>query len=123
MLKTFTSLNPKKTFFLPLGKKYFSVSSQNQNASQTQIPTFQNILCDIRGKKSSVGFIQLNRPKVNALCNALMADVSQALSWFEKNKSISCVVLTGNEKFFAGIFDLFDLLIFFDFFYPLLNFL
>ena len=56
-----------------------------------------------RGEKNNVGFIQLNRPKaLNALCNALINDVNDALDKFNNDHDIGCVVITGNEKAFAG---------------------
>lgn len=56
-----------------------------------------------RGEKRQVGLIILNRPKaLNALCDALMADLKSALAIFEKDKGVGAVVLTGNEKAFAA---------------------
>ena len=62
------------------------------------------MLVDTRGEKKNIGFIQLNRPKaLNALCDGLMTELGQALDDFEKDLQIHCVVLTGNEKSFAGL--------------------
>ena len=56
-----------------------------------------------RGAECNVGFIQLNRPKaLNALCDALINDVNDALANFNKDNQVGCVVITGNEKAFAG---------------------
>ena len=64
---------------------------------------FEFINVDKTGEKKNVGFIQLNRPKaLNALCNGLMMEVSDALDIFEADKEIGAIVLTGNEKAFAG---------------------
>lgn len=60
-------------------------------------------MVDVRGEKKNVGIIQLNRPKaLNALCGALMTEVSNALEQLESDKNIAAIVLTGNEKAFAG---------------------
>jgi enoyl-CoA hydratase len=61
---------------------------------------YQNIIVETRGP---VGLIRLNRPKaMNALNNALIADLGQALDAFEADNAIGAVVLTGNEKAFAA---------------------
>jgi enoyl-CoA hydratase len=62
--------------------------------------TYENILVETRGR---VGIIRLNRPKaLNALCDALIRDLGQALDAFEADANIGAVVLTGNEKAFAA---------------------
>lgn len=51
--------------------------------------------------------IKLNRPKaLNALCDALMAEMSVALKEAEQDKNIGCIVITGSEKAFAGMYQL-----------------
>jgi enoyl-CoA hydratase len=61
---------------------------------------FENILTHTIGK---VGVITLNRPKqLNALNDALMNELGQALQAFDANKDIGCMVLTGSEKAFAA---------------------
>ena len=51
-----------------------------------------------------VGLVRLNRPKaLNALCGPLISEVNAALTEFDNNKNVGCMVLTGNEKAFAGI--------------------
>ena len=58
---------------------------------------------DVKGEKSNIGFIELNRPKaLNALCNDLMNELNFVLDKFEADKSIRCVVLTGSGKAFAA---------------------
>jgi len=62
--------------------------------------TYQNILVETRG---AVGLITLNRPQaLNALCDALIRELGQALDGFEKDAAIGAVVLTGSEKAFAA---------------------
>ena len=61
---------------------------------------YEHILVSTKGK---VGIVQLNRPKaLNALCNALIAEVVQAFKAFDADKSIGAIVLTGSDKAFAA---------------------
>lgn len=61
---------------------------------------YENIRVEKRGK---VGLITLDRPKaLNALCAALVAELSTALDAFEADERIGCVVLTGSERAFAA---------------------
>jgi len=62
--------------------------------------TYQNILVETKGR---VGIVRLNRPQVlNALNNALRAEVSEAIRAFEADSDIGCMIITGNEKAFAA---------------------
>jgi len=64
---------------------------------------YQHLLVETRGESSNIGLIQLNRPKaLNALCVALIEELRQILDDFEKDTKISCVVITGSDKAFAG---------------------
>jgi enoyl-CoA hydratase len=61
---------------------------------------YENILVDTRGK---VGLVTLNRPKaLNALSPELMHELTQALTDFERDETIGCIVITGNDKAFAA---------------------
>jgi enoyl-CoA hydratase len=61
---------------------------------------YANILVETRDK---VGLIQLNRPKaLNALNDDLMNELGDALSKFDADDAIGCIVLTGSEKAFAA---------------------
>ena len=61
---------------------------------------YENILVE---KKGAVGVITLNRPKVyNALSIALIAEVGQAVSEFEQDAEIGCLLIQGSEKIFAA---------------------
>jgi len=63
---------------------------------------YEFIKISTAGAKNNVGIITLNRPKVlNALCNGLMVEVSQALDSFETNQDIGAIIITGSEKAFA----------------------
>jgi enoyl-CoA hydratase len=62
--------------------------------------TYENILVETRDK---VGIIQLNRPKaLNALNDKLMDELGDALSQFDGDDNIGCIVITGSEKAFAA---------------------
>lgn len=64
---------------------------------------FEFIKTELVGEKKNVALITLNRPKaLNALCNGLMSEVSQALDQFEADSAIGAIVITGSEKAFAA---------------------
>lgn len=61
---------------------------------------YENIEVETQGH---VGVVRLNRPKaLNALCDALIAELGEALDTFEADDNIGCIVLTGSEKAFAA---------------------
>jgi enoyl-CoA hydratase len=61
---------------------------------------YQNIVVETQGK---VGVVQLNRPKaLNALNDQLMDELGEALSRFDADEGIGCIVITGSEKAFAA---------------------
>jgi len=61
---------------------------------------YENILVETRGR---VGLITLNRPKaLNALNDALMDELGDALGKFDAEETIGAIVLTGSEKAFAA---------------------
>jgi len=61
---------------------------------------YQNIIVETRGK---TGVITLNRPKaLNALNDALITELSQAVDAFEADEVVACIVITGSEKAFAA---------------------
>ena len=61
---------------------------------------YQNIIVEIRGR---VGLVTLHRPQaLNALNEALIAELNEALSAFEADGAIGCTVITGSEKAFAA---------------------
>ncbi len=62
---------------------------------------FDNIIAET--KDGGVALITLNRPDaLNALNDALIADLGQAIDTFEADDSIGCIVITGSEKAFAA---------------------
>jgi enoyl-CoA hydratase len=61
---------------------------------------YENIVVETRDK---VAVIQLNRPKaLNALNDNLIDELGDALSKFDADDNIHCIVLTGSEKAFAA---------------------
>lgn len=64
--------------------------------------TYENIIVE-RKENNTVEFIQLNRPKaLNALNNALFADLIAALKAADVDPDVHAIVLTGSEKAFAA---------------------
>jgi enoyl-CoA hydratase len=61
---------------------------------------YENIVVETRGR---VGLITLNRPKqLNALNDALMDELRDALTDFDRDDGIGAIVLLGSEKAFAA---------------------
>jgi enoyl-CoA hydratase len=58
------------------------------------------VLSEIHGK---AGLIRINRPEaLNALNNEVIDGISAAISAYETDESIGCIVLTGSSKVFAA---------------------
>jgi enoyl-CoA hydratase len=58
------------------------------------------VLSEIHGK---VGLIRINRPEaLNALNNEVIDDIGAAISAYETDESIGCIVLTGSSTVFAA---------------------
>jgi 1,4-dihydroxy-2-naphthoyl-CoA synthase len=84
-------------------KRVFSSSSTalNRSESPSSSPSYSYLKVRTDGK---VGIIQLHRPDaLNALSNDLFHELNGALAQFDKNAKIGAIVLTGDEKAFAGI--------------------
>jgi len=61
---------------------------------------YENIIVGTRGR---VGMITLNRPKaLNALNDALMNELGQALAEFDADEGIGAIVIAGSDKAFAA---------------------
>ncbi len=61
---------------------------------------YENILVETRGR---VGLVTLNRPKaLNALNDALMNELGDALAAFDADEAIGAMVVTGSDKAFAA---------------------
>ena len=57
---------------------------------------YENIISETRG---AVGIITLNRPKaLNALNSQLIDELNDALSAFQENSAIGCVVIAGAKR-------------------------
>jgi len=66
----------------------------------TETRNYQYIIAETRGR---VGLITFNRPQqLNALCDALVEELRQALDDFEASDAIGAIVITGSEKAFAA---------------------
>ena len=62
--------------------------------------SYENIIVETRGQ---VGLVTLHRPQaLNALNEALIGELNDALAGFESNPGIGCTVITGSEKAFAA---------------------
>jgi enoyl-CoA hydratase len=62
--------------------------------------SFENVAVEAHGR---VGLVTLTRPKfLNALNDALMDELGEALRQFDADESIGCIVITGGEKVFAA---------------------
>ncbi|MBU6488737.1 MAG: enoyl-CoA hydratase/isomerase family protein, partial [Burkholderiales bacterium] len=62
--------------------------------------SYENIVVETRGR---VGLVTLNRPKaLNALNDALMDELGEALKAFDADDNIGAIVVTGSEKAFAA---------------------
>lgn len=63
-------------------------------------PRYQHVLVETHDR---VGLIRLNRPaQLNALNDALIDELCDALEEFERDEGIGCIILTGSEKAFAA---------------------
>ena len=61
---------------------------------------YENILVESRGR---VGLVTLNRPKaLNALNDALMNELGDALAKFDADEGTGAIVITGSDKAFAA---------------------
>jgi len=62
--------------------------------------SYETIEVETHGR---VGLVRLNRPQaLNALNALLISELDRALTGFEKDDGIGCVVVTGSEKAFAA---------------------
>ncbi len=63
--------------------------------------SYENILVETTADR--VGLIRLNRPKaLNALSPDLMVELGQALTAFDADPAVGCIVITGSERAFAA---------------------
>jgi enoyl-CoA hydratase/carnithine racemase len=72
-------------------------------ASTAAAPTYEFILAARAGAKANVGLITLNRPKaLNALSNAMVAEINAAARAFDADGAVGAIVITGSERAFAA---------------------
>lgn len=61
---------------------------------------YQNIIAAV---EAPIGIVQLNRPRVlNALNGEVMNELTTALEQMERDETVRCIVVTGNERAFAA---------------------
>jgi enoyl-CoA hydratase len=62
--------------------------------------TYETLIVETRDR---VGLVRLNRPeRMNALNDALAAELTGALAAFDADPAIGCIVITGNDRAFAA---------------------
>ncbi|CAN7237530.1 enoyl-CoA hydratase [Variovorax sp. LjRoot84] len=63
--------------------------------------SYENI--EVRTEAGKIGIVTLNRPKaLNALNDALMTELGNALKAFDADEAIGCIIVTGSERAFAA---------------------
>lgn len=84
-----------------------SVSPSYRKNHEEPMKNYEQIIVSTQGK---VATIQMNRPKaLNALCNSMMDEVTDALEKLDRDESIHVIILTGSDKAFAAGADLKEL--------------
>eukprot|EP00956_Cyclotella_meneghiniana_P014435 scaffold21566_cov73-Cyclotella_meneghiniana.AAC.16 len=83
-------------------------SSNSKRMMTTLKDSYDHILAEkrlpeISANGGGVGLITLHRPKaLNALCDALFEDLIHAVSAFDEDEDVGCIVITGSPKAFAA---------------------
>ena len=86
-----------------LKARVVAASSTNRCLSTSTPLSYEFIKTEKKGENQNVGLIQLNRPRaLNALCDGLMAEVSEALKDYDTDPTVGAIVITGSEKAFAA---------------------
>ena len=63
-------------------------------------------------RKGRVGVLTINRPKaLNALNSAVLSEMLEKAAALDADEDIGCIVITGNERAFAGDDDAADVLV------------
>lgn len=77
-------------------------SSTSASSSSSLKDAYENILVNVHANEKTA-LITLNRPKaLNALSDALLADLLHATSVLDQDPNIRCLVVTGSPKAFAA---------------------
>lgn len=93
-------LNPQNSHLARITAPVVSQACRYQSSDAGK---YEYVLVEKRGEGGCVGLVTLNRPKaLNALCDALMVDLSQAITELNKDPEVAAIVLTGSEKAFAA---------------------
>jgi enoyl-CoA hydratase len=88
-----------KLLFCPNSPKNKNLN-RNSIKAKGSLMSYETIIKTVEGR---VGLITLNRPKaLNALNDQLMDELGDALTGFDADENISCIVITGSEKAFAA---------------------
>lgn len=90
---------------LAKSKLAFSLSKMVMPVSSMKLSTsnLEYIVTEKVGEKQNVGLVKLNRPKaLNALCDGLITELTEAVSAYDADNSIGAIVITGSERAFAA---------------------
>lgn len=94
-------------------KLVFSVSKIATTISSMKLSTknLEYIIAEKVGEKQNVGLVRLNRPKaLNALCDGLVTELTEAVSAYDADDTIGAIVVTGSERAFAAGADIKEML-------------
>ncbi|THG94732.1 hypothetical protein EW145_g8086, partial [Phellinidium pouzarii] len=81
--------------------QHIHLRAMSSSTAQITGKKYEHILAS--ATSPGVLLITLNRPKaLNALCAALMSEVNEVLDAAQQDDAIGAVVITGNERAFAG---------------------
>lgn len=100
-----SSMSKSKLGF-SLSKCVMPISSMKLSTSN-----FEYIIAKKVGEKQNVGLVQLNRPKaLNALCDGLVTELTDAVSKYDADDTVGAIVVTGSERAFAAGADIKEML-------------
>lgn len=94
-------------------KLVFSISKTVMPITSMKLSTcnLEYIITEKVGEKQNVGLVKLNRPKaLNALCDGLVTELTEAVSAYDADDSIGAIVITGSERAFAAGADIKEML-------------
>eukprot|EP00457_Paulinella_chromatophora_P009343 gb/GEZN01009406.1/.p1 GENE.gb/GEZN01009406.1/~~gb/GEZN01009406.1/.p1 ORF type:complete len:291 (+),score=44.71 gb/GEZN01009406.1/:84-956(+) len=91
-----TCMNLLTTTMPGMGRSFYRLSRRSFSTAN-----YKMIATELRAE-GKVGLITLSRPKVNALCDELIAEINTQAQKFDDDPSVGCIVLTGSERFFAA---------------------